>query len=221
MAESLDIFRETVEAQLRSQDQRLVSLVSAMQRVMERINELKGQLLEPLFRKLISMALSSTSVHFARVIAMIDEKVTLPKAEQGDDDGKKTYYIKGFDQTEDKDKVSTRQIKGHKDTIDDCNDQLSNTDGRIEAVEKSLSELNESVAHAVLQEGIHEHIVEEIIDVPVPEMMEETIEVVQHNPQKQVQCVDKIVDVPDVTQGQVFSSQTVQKAVEVPTGSSP
>ena len=67
------IFRETVEAQLRSQDQRLVSLVSAMQRGMERINELKGQLLEPLFRKLISMALSSTSVHFAKVIAMIDE----------------------------------------------------------------------------------------------------------------------------------------------------
>ena len=84
VAESLDVFRKTVEAQLRSQDQRLVSLVSAMQRGTERINELKGQLLEPLFRKLISLALSSTSVDFARVIAMIDEMVTLPKAEQGE-----------------------------------------------------------------------------------------------------------------------------------------
>ena len=41
-------------------------------------------------------------------------------------------------------------------------DQLSNTDGRIEAVEKSISELDESVAHTVSQEGIQECIAEEI-----------------------------------------------------------
>ena len=88
---------------------------------------------------------------------------------------------------------------GHKDTTDDCNDQLSNTDGCIEA-----------------EEGTQEHIDDEIINAPVPEMMEETVEVVQHNPQEQVQCIDQIVDVSVVTQGQVLASQTVQKRVEVP-----
>ena len=62
---------------------------------------------------------------------------------------------------------------------------------------------------------MQQHIVDEIVDVPVLEVMEETIEVVQHNPQKQVQCVDKIIDVPVVMQRQVPTSPTVQKTVEV------
>ena len=37
-------------------------------------------------------------------------------------------------------------VSVHQDTIEDCNkDQLSNTDARIEAVEKSISELHERV----------------------------------------------------------------------------
>ena len=48
VAEFLGVIRKTVEAQWRSQDRRLVSLVSAMQRGAERINELKGQLVERL-----------------------------------------------------------------------------------------------------------------------------------------------------------------------------
>ena len=58
---------------------------------------------------------------------------------------------------------------------------------------------------AMLQERTQEHINDEIINAPVPEMMEETIEVAQHNPQKQLQCMDKIVDVHVVTRDQ-FSS---------------
>ena len=46
---------------------------------------------------------------------MIDEVMTLTKAEQDDDDGKKACGIKSFGQTEDK-------------------DQLSNTDARIERI---------------------------------------------------------------------------------------
>ena len=80
------------------------------------------------------------------------------------------------------------------DILDDKN-QLSNNDGRIEAVEKSISELDESVAHAVLQEGIQERIVGEIMDV-LPQVMEKTIEVAKHIPQERIHSytVEEIVD---------------------------
>ena len=92
-----------------------------------------------------------------------------------------------------------RQIAGRQDAIEDHNKgQLFDTDGRIEAVEKPISELDESVPRAMLQGGIQEHIVEELIDVFVPQVMKETVEVVQHIPQERVQncALAEIVDVP-------------------------
>ena len=64
----------------------------------------------------------------------IDEMVTLPMVEQGEDDGKKAYDINSFDLTEDEGKVFVQQIAGHKDAIKDCECQLSTTHARIEAV---------------------------------------------------------------------------------------
>merc|ERR1712136_552985 len=72
------------------------------------------------------------------------------------------------------------------ETLDDVMDQLSNTDGRMEVVEKPIPELDESVARTVSQ-GIQERIVEEIIDVPVPLVMEKTVEVAKHIPQEPMQ----------------------------------
>ena len=40
------------------------------------------------------------------------------------------------------------------DILDDDKDQLSGAGGRVEAVEKPISEPDESAAHTVLQEGI-------------------------------------------------------------------
>ena len=76
--------------------------------------------------------------------------------------------------------------------------QLSDTDGRMEAVEKSIAELDESVAHMVSQEGIQERLVEEIVDVPIPQVMEKTVEVAKHIPQEPVQSytLEQIVDMP-------------------------
>ena len=64
----------------------------------------------------------------------IDEMVTLPMVEQGEDDGKKVYDINSFDQTEDERKVFVQQIAGYKDAIKDNECQLSTTHARIEAV---------------------------------------------------------------------------------------
>ena len=96
--------------------------------------------------KSISLALSGKSVDFSKVIATTDEMVTLLKEEQCEDDSKKTYCIKSFDETEDEAKVSARQIDGHKDAMEDYKDQLANTDERIEAVHKSTDELDSRVS---------------------------------------------------------------------------
>merc|ERR1712136_336215 len=72
------------------------------------------------------------------------------------------------------------------ETLDDVMDQLSNTDGRMEVVEKPIPELDESVARTVSQ-GIQERIVEEVVDVSVPLVMEKTVEVAKHIPQEPMQ----------------------------------
>ena len=64
----------------------------------------------------------------------IDEMVTLPMVEQGEDDGKKAYDVNSFDLTEDEGKVLVQQIAGCKDAIKDCEYQLSTTHARVEAV---------------------------------------------------------------------------------------
>merc|ERR1712136_271492 len=97
---------------------------------------------------LIALALSGRSVDFSKVISMIEEMVGLLKAEQVEDDDKKAYCLQSFDKTEDEAKVLAHQIAGHKDTIEDYEEQLSNTETRIAAVQKSISELDASVAKA-------------------------------------------------------------------------
>ena len=102
------------------------------------------------------------------------------------------------------------------DILDDGKDQLSNTDGRIEAVEKSISELDESVAHTVLQEGIQERVVGETMDVPIPQVMEKTIEVTKAIPRKRLQQRTANADKPGV-RVQVFKGErAVEQILDVP-----
>ena len=98
--------------------------------------------------KLIALALSGKSVDFTKVISMIEEMVVLLKSEQGDDDSKKAYCLENFDKTEDDAKALAKTIGGHKDAIQEYQDQLSNTADRIAVVQKSIAELDDSVAKA-------------------------------------------------------------------------
>ena len=77
-----------------------------------------------------------------RVISMIDEMMTLLESEQSGEDNKKAYYVKRCDQRDDEAKAPTRQITGHKDL-------LSCRDAHIQAMRRSIPELDESVTNAV------------------------------------------------------------------------
>jgi len=97
---------------------------------------------------LISMSLSGKSVDFSKVISMIDEMVSLLKQEQIDDDNKKTYCLDSIDRVEDEGKSLAVDIKSHKSDISDFAEQLSATRERLDAVSKSIAELDTSVAKA-------------------------------------------------------------------------
>jgi hypothetical protein len=97
---------------------------------------------------LISMALSGKSVDFTKVIAMIDEMVSLLKQEQTDDENKKTYCLDSIDRAEDEGKSLAIDIKSHKSGIADFSEQLDATGERLDAVSKSIAELDASVAKA-------------------------------------------------------------------------
>ena len=86
---------------------------------------------------------------------MMNETVTLLKEEQGEDDGEEASCIKSFGQMKNEAKVLAHRISGHRDAIADYKDQRSNAHARIE------------------------RIAEEIIDVLIPQVMEETVEAVK------------------------------------------
>ena len=97
--------------------------------------------------KLIDLALSGKSVDFTKVISMIEEMVVLLKAEQGVDDSKKAYCLGNFDKTEDA-KELAKTIVGHEDVTQEFQEQLSNTDDRVAVMQKSIAEIDDSVAKA-------------------------------------------------------------------------
>ena len=78
---------------------------------------------------------------------MIEEMVVLLKAEQGDDDSKKARCFENFNKTEDA-KALAKTIVGHKGATQEFQEQLSNTDDRMAIVQKSIAELDDSVAKA-------------------------------------------------------------------------
>ena len=76
---------------------------------------------------------------------MIDEMMTLLEAEQVGDDNNEADHINSFEERDDEDKAPARQIDGHEDAIEDHKDQLFSKDAHIEAVRKSIPELDEGV----------------------------------------------------------------------------
>ena len=96
----------------------------------------------------MSISLSGKSVDFSKVISMIDEMVSLLQQEQVDDDNKKTYCLDSIDRVEDEGKSLAVDIESHKSDISDFAEQLSGIRERLDAVSKSIAELDTSVAKA-------------------------------------------------------------------------
>ena len=110
---------------------------------------------------------------------------------------------------------------------DDDKDQLSSTDPRIEAVEKSIAELHESVMKETeARQRQHSKVMTQEVMIPVVRPYPEYVDAPYANPimqavektldVPQVQYTDRIVGVLAVTQCRVPTIQTAHGTVEVP-----
>ena len=111
-------------------------------------------------------------------------------------------------------------VSAPQDAIEDCNkDQLSNTIARIEAVEKSISELHERVTKDTeTRQKQHSEVMTLIANnAAATELLKLTSQTVQKTVEvPQVQYTDRIVGVPVTAHRQVPTIQTTQKTVAVP-----
>merc|ERR550514_2711373 len=87
----------------------------------------------------------------SKVIAMMDEMMTLLGEEQVSDDEKKAYCEKEFDTSEDEKKVLERAIGKLEKAIEDNRESIATLTSEIEALEDGIKALDKSVAEATEQ----------------------------------------------------------------------
>merc|ERR1719389_938244 len=99
----------------------------------------------------IALAVQGKKIGFEKVIGMIDEMVSTLKTEQADDDNKKEYCAKSFDEADDKKKSLERSIADLETMIEDTKEGISTTEADIAALEKTIKALDKAVAEATEQ----------------------------------------------------------------------
>merc|ERR1719162_2331940 len=99
----------------------------------------------------IALALQGRKIGFEAVIKMIDEMAATLKKEQNDDDHKKEYCAKQFDQADDKKKSLERSVADLETAIADAKDGIATTSDEIKALEASIKALDAAVAEATEQ----------------------------------------------------------------------
>merc|ERR1719265_959442 len=99
----------------------------------------------------IMMAVRGKKVGFDKIIKMIDDMVALLKSEQVDDESKKEYCEKSFDDADDKKKALERAVGKLEKAIDEAKETIATLTDEIKALEEGIVALDKSVAEATEQ----------------------------------------------------------------------
>jgi len=99
----------------------------------------------------ISLVLRGKKVSFDKVLAMVDEMVTLLGKEQVDDDEKKAYCEEKMDAAEDKKKVLDLDISDLEKAIEETKAFIETVTEEIAALATGIKALDKSVIHATDQ----------------------------------------------------------------------
>merc|ERR1719321_1650082 len=141
--DALELFKKTLPGASASFVQVQVSSVDARSRALSVIQGAKGHRLD-----FIALAIQGKKIGFGKVIGMIDEMVATLKTEQQDDDHKKEYCAKQFDQADDKKKGLERAKADLETVIEDTKESIATTESDIKNLEKAIKALDKSVAEA-------------------------------------------------------------------------
>jgi len=99
----------------------------------------------------IALAIRGKKIGFDKVIKMIDEMVVTLKTEQEDDDHKKEYCAKQFDQADDKKKSLEHTMSDLETAISDAKEGIAAKQDEIKALSASIKALDKAVAEATEQ----------------------------------------------------------------------
>jgi len=99
----------------------------------------------------IMMAVRGKKVGFDKILKMIDDMVVLLKSEQVDDENKKEYCEKAFDQADDKKKALERSVGKLEKAIDEAKETIATLVDEIKSLEDGIVALDKSVAEATEQ----------------------------------------------------------------------
>lgn len=97
---------------------------------------------------LIALALHGKKVSFEKVLAMVDEMVTLLGKEQTDDDDKKVYCESKIDKAEDEKKELDLDISDLTKSIEEAKEAIATLGEEIEALVAGIKALDKSVSEA-------------------------------------------------------------------------
>jgi septal ring factor EnvC (AmiA/AmiB activator) len=97
------------------------------------------------------MMLHGRKVDFTKVLKMVDDMVALLKTEQGDDDSKKAYCEKSFDDADDKKKSLQKSHKDAESAIAKAKTGMATLADEIAELEAGIFNLDKDVAEATNQ----------------------------------------------------------------------
>jgi len=147
--DALELFKKTLPAPSASLVQVKVTKADLRQRAMSLVQKvLAGSPNGRSRLDFLVLALRGKKVGFDKVIAMIDDMISLLKKEQGDDDKKKEYCASQFDSADDKKKALERKLSDTETAITSSTEQIAALVEEIAQAEAAIQELDKSVATA-------------------------------------------------------------------------
>jgi len=149
--DALELFKKTLPSAASSFMQVTSTMASTRSRALEAVRAAQAKGKHSPQLDFIALALHGKKMGFDKVIAMIDEMCGVLKAEQAEDDKKKSYCEAEFDKSEDEKKALERSVEDAEKAIEDSKQTISATKDEIKALADGIKELDSSVEEATTQ----------------------------------------------------------------------
>jgi hypothetical protein len=141
--DALELFKKTLPS-----PSFLQTMVSSKEMRQGALKALRAHAHKDTRLEFISIALRGGSKSFDKVIAMIDEMVTILGEEQVSDDEKKAYCLASLDKSEDDKKVLDQKSADLEKAMDEAKEAIATLTEEIDALTKGIKELDKQVAEA-------------------------------------------------------------------------
>merc|ERR1719428_770110 len=149
--DALELFKKTLPSASASFVQIEVTSAAMRSKALELINQARHKPHHSQKLDFIALALHGKTAGFDFVIKMMEDMIANLKKEQEDDDAKKEYCLKEFDEADDKKKSLETAISDLETAIADAEESITTLKTEIEALDDGIKALDKSVVEATEQ----------------------------------------------------------------------